>query len=70
MVPLKTLRKGTTLGQHVRRLRIASLLSQQQLACIVGVPLTHVALFERNLPVPVDSKRRILKELWTKKAEK
>lgn len=70
MSALRTAKQGVSLGQQARRLRIASLLTQQQLAYIAGVPREHVDLFERSLPVPLDSKRRILKELWVKKAEK
>ncbi len=57
-------------GQKARRLRIANLLTQQELAETAGVPLEHVELLERNLPVPLDSKRRIHKELWAIKDRK
>ncbi len=57
-------------GQKARRLRIANLLTQQELAEVAGVPLEHVELLERNLPVPLDSKRRIHKELWAIKDRK
>ena len=52
-------------GQKARRLRIANLLTQQELSELAGVPLEHVDLLERNLPVPLDSRRRIHKELWS-----
>jgi transcriptional regulator with XRE-family HTH domain len=57
-------------GQKVKRLRIANLLTQQELAELAGVPLEHVDQLEHNLPVPLDSKRRIHKELWAIKARK
>ncbi len=57
-------------GQKARRLRIANLLTQQELAELAGVPLEHVDLLERNLPVPLDSRRRINKELWATNARK
>lgn len=57
-------------GQKARRLRIANLLTQQELAEVAGVPLEHVDLLERNLPVPLDSRRRIHKELWAIKDRK
>jgi transcriptional regulator with XRE-family HTH domain len=47
-----------------RKLRKAAALTRKQLAVIAGVPFEHVALFERGLPLPLDSKRRILRELW------
>ncbi len=60
------LAKGTT-GEKARQRRIASLLTRQQLADLAGVPAEHVNLFERDLPVPLDSKRRILQQLWAKR---
>jgi transcriptional regulator with XRE-family HTH domain len=57
-------------GQKARRLRIASLLTQQELSELAGVPLEHVGWMERNLPVPLDSRRRINKALWAIKARK
>jgi len=57
-------------GQKARRLRIANLLTQQELSELAGVPLEHVDLLERNLPVPLDSRRRIHKELWSIQARK
>lgn len=67
MPALRTAKRGLTLGQQARRLRIASLLTQQKLAFQASVPRVHVDLFERSLPVPLDSKRKIMKELWAKK---
>jgi DNA-binding XRE family transcriptional regulator len=60
----------TSTGLKVRRQRICSLLTQQELAELAGVPRKHVDLLERNLPVPLDSKRRILKEIWAIKVRK
>jgi len=57
-------------GQKARRLRIANLLTQQELAELAGVPLEHVDLLEKNLPVPLDSRRRINKELWATNVRK
>ena len=59
-----------TPGENVRRWRIASLLTRQGLADRAGVPLEHVISFEQNLPLPLDSKRRILKQLWAGKIKK
>jgi transcriptional regulator with XRE-family HTH domain len=61
---------SSSMGLKVKRLRIASLCTQQEVADMAGVPQEHVDLLERNLPVPLDSKRRILKELWALKVKK
>ena len=58
----------TSTGFKAKKLRVARLLTQQELADMADVSLGEVDLFERNLPVPLDTKRRILKELWAKKA--
>jgi DNA-binding XRE family transcriptional regulator len=65
-----TLIDSSSTGVKVKRLRISFLLTRQELADLAGVPGEHVDLLERNLPVPLDSKRRILKELWAIKARK
>jgi DNA-binding XRE family transcriptional regulator len=61
---------ASSLGIKVKRLRISFLLTREELAALASVPQEHVELLERNLPVPLDSKRRILKELWAIKARK
>ncbi len=66
---LTSIRESST-GFKVRRLRIASLLTRRELADLAGVSREEVDLFEHNLPVKLDSKRRILKELWSRKAKK
>ena len=60
----------TTLGTTVKRLRINSLLTQQEVADLAGVSREQVDLFERNLPLPLDCKRRVLRELWAIKFKK
>jgi transcriptional regulator with XRE-family HTH domain len=65
-----TVTPKSSTGYNVRKLRISRMLSQQQLADLAGVSRKQVALFEHNLPLPLDCKRRILKELWARKAEK
>ena len=65
-----TLSQEASLGIKVRRLRISRLLTQQELARIAGVSLEEVNSFEHNLPVRLDAKRRILKELWARKTGK
>ncbi len=60
----------STHGSEARRLRIGCLLTQQSLAELAGIPREHVDLLEHNYPVPLDSKRRIFKELWAIKTKK
>ena len=55
---------------QVKRLRLSRLLTQQELADEAGVSKTEVNRFEQGLPLPLDSKRKILKELWVVKAKK
>jgi transcriptional regulator with XRE-family HTH domain len=67
MPPDQTILTQGTTGGKARQRRVASLLTRQQLADLAGIPVEHVNLFERDLPVPLDSKRRILRELWARK---
>lgn len=55
-------------GERVQQLRIACDLTARELAELAGVPAEHVARFEGGLPLPLDSKRRILRELWGRRA--
>ena len=55
---------------QVKRLRLSRVLTQQELADEAGVSKTEVNRFEQGLPLPLDSKRKILKELWAVKAKK
>lgn len=70
MVKVSTFPRGSSVGFKARRLRISQQLTQQELADMAGVSHEEVGLFEQNLPLPLDSKRKILKELWAKKAGK
>jgi hypothetical protein len=65
-----TLTPGPGPGLAVKKLRIAGMLTRQRLADLAGVPLEHVILFEQNLPVPLESRRRIYRELWSRKTKK
>ncbi len=56
-----------SLGYQARRLRIAQLLTRQELASMAGVSLHEVNLLECNLPMQLDAKRKVLKELWARK---
>ncbi len=62
-----TFTKESLLGSKARKLRIAEQLTQQQLADMAGVSVEAVDLFEHNLPLPLDFKRRILRVLWAEK---
>ncbi len=54
----------SALGPWARSVRIALHLTQQELANLAGVSLEEIDLFERNMPVRLDARRKLLKELW------
>ena len=58
------------LGIRVRRLRLSRLKTQQELADEAGVSKTAVNKLEQGFPLELNSKNKILKELWSKKEEK
>ena len=57
-----------SLGFKVRRLRLSQLLTTDELANLAGVSQEEVQLFENDLPVRLDAKRKLLKELWARRA--
>jgi DNA-binding XRE family transcriptional regulator len=59
-----------TMGTRVKRLRLLRLLTQQELADEAGVSRDEVDCFEQGLPVILNSRRKILKELWADRAVK
>jgi hypothetical protein len=61
--------QGSLLGFKARKLRISLRIDKQELSDATGVSLDSLDLFEHNLPVPLDEKRRILKELWSRKSK-
>jgi transcriptional regulator with XRE-family HTH domain len=65
-----TLTEKSTFGSEARRLRIACLLTQQNLADLAGVSREQVDWLEHNYPVPLETKRRIFQELWASKTKK
>ena len=65
-----TFTRESSLGSMARRLRTNQNLTQQELAEVVGVSREEVDLFECGLPVPLDIRRRLLKELWARKASR
>jgi transcriptional regulator with XRE-family HTH domain len=62
--------QGAKTGSDARKLRLSLHISRRELADAAGVSEHVLNLFEHNLPVALDSKRRILKELWAKKIGK
>ena len=57
-------------GFKARRLRVSQLLTQRELANIAGTSQEDVSLLEHDLPVRLDAKRKLLRELWARKAGK
>jgi transcriptional regulator with XRE-family HTH domain len=70
MATTQTSTQVSSIGSQVRKLRISIHLTQQQLAEAAGVSTEEVNLLEQNLPVPLDSKRKVFKELWARKVKK
>jgi transcriptional regulator with XRE-family HTH domain len=62
--------RESMLGFKARKLRIAMGFTQQEVADMAGVLVDSVDLFEHNLPIPLDYKRRILQVLWAKKTKR
>jgi len=59
-----------TLGYWARSLRTHLELSQKEIAKLAKVPLKSVNLLENNEPLPLEEKRKILKELYSIKINK
>jgi transcriptional regulator with XRE-family HTH domain len=59
-----TVEAETSLGFKAKKLRRSLRLTQQELANLAGVPTKEVSLFEHNMPVQLDVKRKLLRELW------
>jgi transcriptional regulator with XRE-family HTH domain len=53
-----------------KRVRLSLNITQQQLAERAGITREEVDLYERNLPVYLDARRKIIKELWAMKTSK
>lgn len=54
-------------GLKARRLRISRLLTRRELARRAGVSVSEVNSLELNLPVQLDAKRKLLRELWARR---
>jgi transcriptional regulator with XRE-family HTH domain len=61
--------KKPWIGLEAKRLRKASLLTRYDLATITGVSVEEVDEFERGLPVRLDTKLKILREVWLRNAK-
>jgi transcriptional regulator with XRE-family HTH domain len=70
MTAVLSFTRESMLGFKSRKLRIAENISQQEVADKAGVPVASVDLFEHNLPLPLDFKRRILQVLWAGKIKR
>ncbi len=70
MTAVLTIPRESLLGFKARRLRLAENFTQQEVADKADVPVASVDLFEHNLPLPLDHKRRILKVLWAEKTKR
>jgi len=70
MTTIPTSTQVSSIGAQVKKLRISCHLTPQQLADAAGVSAEEVNLLEQNLPVPLDSKREMFKELWARKVKK
>jgi len=70
MKAVQDLGQENALGFQARKIRIFLGLTRHELANLAGVSLEGVDLFEHNLPVQLDVKRKLLKELLARKAIK
>ena len=59
-----TFTQESAIGPWAKRVRKALRLTQQELAEIAGVSREDVDLLEHNLPVRLDAKRKLIRELW------
>lgn len=56
--------QDSSLGAKAKKLRVCQLLTQQELAQMAGVSEEEVNLFEHNLPMRLEAKHKLLRELW------
>ena len=70
MTTVVTFARESCIGSWARNLRISLQLMQQDLAEIIGASPEDVDLFEHNLPIPLDIKRKLMRELWARRAHK
>jgi transcriptional regulator with XRE-family HTH domain len=65
-----TIAKPESLGTRARRVRLSLRLTQHELSDLSGVSRYAIYLFENSLPVTLDARRRIIKELWAIKVNR
>ncbi len=65
-----TISRETSPGFKARKLRIARMLTRQELAQIASVSQDDVDLLENNLPLRLEAKLSLLKALWARKGQR
>ena len=70
MTAVQTVDQVLSLGSKARRLRVSQLLTQKELANVAGVSREDVYSLEHNLPLQLDAKRKLLRELWARRTGK
>jgi transcriptional regulator with XRE-family HTH domain len=68
MPAVLTLGKENSLGYQALKIRIFLGLQREELANLASVSIKEVSLFEHNLPVRLDAKRKLIRELLARKA--
>lgn len=63
MVKVITYTRESSIGPWARRMRMTLHMTQQELADMCGVSKEDVDSFEHNLPVRLDTKSKLLKQL-------
>ena len=71
MTTVITFARESSVGFTGASIRISLQLTQQELADIAGVSKDDVDFFEHNLPILLETKRKLLRGLWAaRKASK
>lgn len=68
MTTVLSFARESSIGIQARSLRISLQFTRQALADSVGVSEYDVYLFEHNMPIPLDIKRKLLKKLYAAKS--
>lgn len=61
--------RKSSLGFKTKRLRVSLRLTQHELATLAGVLPEEVDLLEENMPVTMETKLKILRVIWARKAD-
>lgn len=67
MAKVITYTQESSIGPWARRMRMTLQMTQQELADMCGVSEEDVDSFEHNLPVRMDAKHKLLKQLWAER---